>query len=229
MMSVGGKSKRTRHAPRTHAVVGATSNDDDTADEVRSFDCPRFVAVRALDFVLDRRDMESNRITQVVSVMDPDPDQLKKIARGLGRGAAKRHLVVPLEDACKEAPRFGNTFFARIVWWIQNALRSPNARVIVHCYGGVSRSPTAATAYVVATTNMCVREALAAVRRSRPVADPLPAFLRELEIWNARFVQHDTLFVAQLKRRGAYHILKLIAAYTATPYSCTFCGSCAPM
>jgi protein-tyrosine phosphatase len=228
-MSLCAERKRVRAAPRVHAVVSDTIGDIDLADEIKSFDGARFVAVRALDFVLDAPDMKSNRITHVVSVVELDREQLKKIARTLGRDAAKCHLVVPLDDTREEASRFGNTFFIRIVKWIQKALRSPNARVIIHCYGGISRSPTAAISYLVATTNMCVHESLATVRRSRPVSDPIPSFLRELEIWNARFVREDDIFVAKLKRRSAHHILQLISAYAATPYSCTFCGSCAPI
>jgi protein-tyrosine phosphatase len=204
--------------------------EDATCDTPTSFVAGRFVAVCALDLVLDRNETRRNRITHVVSILDLDREQRQTIVRALGKDGTQRHLVVPLDDTREEAARFGNTFFIRLVRWIQQALHAADARVLLHCYGGISRSPTVAVAYLVATTNQCVREALYTVRRSRAEADPLPAFLRQLDMWNMRIVRDDLRFVANLeRRRGSRRVMRLIVAYATTPYACTFCGSCAPM
>ena len=59
-------------------------------------------------------------------------------------------------------------------------------RVLVHCQAGVSRSPTVVGAYLAAKEGIPFSEALARVRRARPLADPHPvliALASELNEW----------------------------------------------
>ncbi len=56
--------------------------------------------------------------------------------------------------------------------------------VFVHCHAGVGRAPTMAAAYLVASRGMGHREALALLRRARPIIKPTReqiARLREFE------------------------------------------------
>lgn len=53
-------------------------------------------------------------------------------------------------------------------------------RVLIHCEMGISRSPTLALCVLTALSGCPVDQALAQVRRARPVADPHPALLESV-------------------------------------------------
>lgn len=235
------KKRIVRSAPQMHMAVQTkterkkleagdlkTRNDDDD-DKPRSFCESGFVCVKALDFVTTRKEMKKYNLTHVVSVIDVDEEQYQDILAGISNHK-KRHLLIRLEDENDEALRFGNTYFVRLVYWLQNALRThPKARIVIHCYGGISRSQTAALAFLLATTNMCLTESLAQLRcMSRPEADPLESFLKHLERWNQRYVKLDLSFVDRLVRLRLRRILRLIASYANTVSSCSSCDSCQP-
>ena len=60
------------------------------------------------------------------------------------------------------------------------ALRAEGRTVLLHCVEGRSRTPTVATLYAVRHRGVPYDEALAAVRRALPHADPNPAFREAL-------------------------------------------------
>jgi protein tyrosine phosphatase (PTP) superfamily phosphohydrolase (DUF442 family) len=57
-------------------------------------------------------------------------------------------------------------------------LLARHERVLVHCHAGVSRSSTVVTVYLSARDGIPVAQALAQVRRARPVANPHAALVR---------------------------------------------------
>ncbi|KAF8650927.1 hypothetical protein AX16_005025 [Volvariella volvacea WC 439] len=57
--------------------------------------------------------------------------------------------------------------------------------VLVHCYGGVSRSATIVTAYLMYTQNVGVEEALKTVKEKRPIVYPNENFLLQLQVFHA--------------------------------------------
>ncbi|KAI9510522.1 protein-tyrosine phosphatase-like protein [Russula earlei] len=66
--------------------------------------------------------------------------------------------------------------------FIRGALaESPTNRVLVHCFMGISRSTTVVVAFLIATTNMTPREALAAVRSKRAIVRPNRGFMSQLQ------------------------------------------------
>lgn len=67
--------------------------------------------------------------------------------------------------------------------FIQTALQQ--GAVLVHCRGGVSRSPTVITAFLIACRRLSITEALEVVRISRKCANPRAEFLADLQ----QFVQ----------------------------------------
>lgn len=57
----------------------------------------------------------------------------------------------------------------------------PDARVLVHCVAGVSRSPAMLAYYLMQDEGMSLREALARLVRARPAVRPNEGFLRQLK------------------------------------------------
>jgi len=65
--------------------------------------------------------------------------------------------------------------------WIREALRSdPNARVLVHCAEGISRSTSVVTAFLMAQFGWGVERAVAVVKSKRKIADPNFGFVQQL-------------------------------------------------
>ena len=57
--------------------------------------------------------------------------------------------------------------------------------VQVHCFMGISRSTTVVVAYLIATTQMTPRDALAAVRSKRTIVRPNRGFMSQLEAYHS--------------------------------------------
>eukprot|EP01105_Mastigella_eilhardi_P022190 TRINITY_DN5451_c0_g3_i1.p2 TRINITY_DN5451_c0_g3~~TRINITY_DN5451_c0_g3_i1.p2 ORF type:complete len:176 (+),score=51.34 TRINITY_DN5451_c0_g3_i1:303-830(+) len=66
------------------------------------------------------------------------------------------------------------------VAWLRAAREREGCRVLVHCQCGISRSPTAVAAFLVAEMGMRPQEALDLVRAKRPVARPNINFRTQL-------------------------------------------------
>lgn len=58
---------------------------------------------------------------------------------------------------------------------------NPAAHVAVHCHMGVSRSATAAAAYMIMAEGLSLEAAMTDLRRARPIADPNSSFVLALE------------------------------------------------
>ena len=72
------------------------------------------------------------------------------------------------------------------VRWVHARLSAPGEnRVLVNCAQGKSRSGTVATAYLMASRNVSVDEALGIVQAGRPLVEPNPSFLRRLRALEA--------------------------------------------
>jgi protein-tyrosine phosphatase len=63
---------------------------------------------------------------------------------------------------------------------IENVLQT-GGRVLVHCMGGISRSPTVVTAYVMWRLGLRLTAALAYVRERRPCIEPNWTFYGDLQ------------------------------------------------
>lgn len=64
--------------------------------------------------------------------------------------------------------------------------RKKDHGVYIHCLAGISRSGMVTVAYLMSKNNWTRDEALAFVRKSRPIADPNPAFMDRLLEWEKR-------------------------------------------
>lgn len=113
--------------------------------------------------------LASLRITHVVSVM-----------RGriiLPSNMGLKHFQLPVEDN-----PFAElaTLLPSSTTFILNALDDPNARVLVHCAQGISRSSSVVCALLIAKEEMTLDEALNHLKSKWSQADPNPGFIQQL-------------------------------------------------
>lgn len=81
--------------------------------------------------------------------------------------------------------------------------RSEERNVLVHCQIGASRSATIVAAYLMETLNFGATEALDLLYRQRPVSNPNPGFLEQLQLFeqlNYRLDQADPWYCRYLWR-----------------------------
>ncbi|KAI0035059.1 protein-tyrosine phosphatase-like protein, partial [Vararia minispora EC-137] len=129
------------------------------------------VYVSDLSSAEDPAQLAAHGITHILSAMP--------LSRTPAAYLSRTHMVVPLQD----------TPFAELAAhlpatsaFIDRALRSnPNARVLVHCQMGASRSVSVAAAYLIASRGMSPAEAVAHIKSRRIVAAPNWGFLMQLE------------------------------------------------
>ena len=99
----------------------------------------------------------------------------------------------------RDAPQSGRALhscFEPACAFIHAALSQPSAeegwrrnRVLVHCQGGHSRSPSLVCAYLIKQWHMTFEAALMTVRAGRPSANPIPAFVAELRRFERNVVR----------------------------------------
>lgn len=126
-----------------------------------------------IDLVHDFDFLTENNITHVLSIIDlkvnvADP--------------SINQLSINLYDH-EEAPI--QKHFATCVSFIKEALTCGGA-VYVHCFAGISRSPTIVAAYLIATRNLSSKDALALIQKQRPIIDPNNGFRAALEAWASK-------------------------------------------
>lgn len=92
---------------------------------------------------------------------------------------AERHRWEPIADA---APAPSLDWLREQVAWI-DAQRRDGRPVYVHCRNGVSRSAMVLAAYLMWRDGLPVDDAVARLRRSRPIVRPNPAFRDLLGEW----------------------------------------------
>lgn len=105
-----------------------------------------------------------------------------------------RHLCLPIQDV-PTANLFG--YLTSVVAWMKSAVVSdPNAKVMVHCVWGMSRSASVVIAYLMTVKGMSLVNALALVRLRRRVVRPNAGFLQQLLMYELMLRRDKT------KRRG---------------------------
>jgi dual specificity phosphatase 12 len=67
--------------------------------------------------------------------------------------------------------------------WIDHALKRPDAKVLVHCVQGISRSGSICVAYLMRRFSLSYDAALTVARGERPGIDPNPGFAEQLRLW----------------------------------------------
>ena len=92
------------------------------------------------------------------------------------------YLKLGLTDSTADLPRM-HTALASGVDFIERALASPCARVLVHCHRGISRSCALAMAYLIKAERKSAEEVFSNVRRARRVCDPNLGYWCCLKEW----------------------------------------------
>lgn len=86
---------------------------------------------------------------------------------------------VPMRDSMEQTI---TDVLAECFEFIDNALASPNGKVLVHCYKGISRCATVCVAYLMSRHGMSSDDALALIRHTRPQACPNIHFIISLRL-----------------------------------------------
>jgi len=119
----------------------------------------------------DSNTLKALRISHVISVvpgrLDPLPIPPTQV------------LQIPVEDMpfVDLLP-----YLDGAVKWIDRALRShPEAKVLVHCFKGASRSSAVVCAYIMKMKRYPMKDALAYIKSKRPIAEPNFGFVMQLQ------------------------------------------------
>ncbi|KAG9110285.1 hypothetical protein FRC07_008219 [Ceratobasidium sp. 392] len=94
----------------------------------------------------------------------------------------RRHQI-PLDDTEEQDVL---SYLPATIAFIQSALASGDG-VLIHCMAGMSRSATIAAAYLMHSQGLDPTGALELIREVRPVIEPNPAFLHQLEVFHAAY------------------------------------------
>jgi atypical dual specificity phosphatase len=119
----------------------------------------------------DPSTLHALRITHVISVVPGRLDPLPL--------PANQVLQIPVEDMpfVELLP-----YLDGAVRWIDRALRShPEAKVLVHCFKGASRSSAVICAYLMKVKRYPLKDALAYLKSKRPIAEPNFGFVMQLQ------------------------------------------------
>ncbi|KAF8609804.1 hypothetical protein BDV93DRAFT_518559 [Ceratobasidium sp. AG-I] len=94
-----------------------------------------------------------------------------------------RKHQIPLDDTEEQDVL---AYLPATIAFIQNALVSGDG-VLIHCMAGMSRSATIAAAYLMHSQGLDPTGALELIREVRPVIQPNPSFLHQLEVFHAAY------------------------------------------
>jgi len=158
--------KSHRSSANTHHVSSGQYASSSQATEI-----VRGLYISDLNTAYDPSTLNALRISHIVSVI---PGQLD-----LPPYPPSQTLQIPVEDM-PFAEIF--SYFDSSAKWIDRALRSHSeARVLVHCFKGASRSTTIVCAYLMKTKRWSLNESLAYIRSRRVMADPNFGFMLQLQ------------------------------------------------
>lgn len=110
--------------------------------------------------------LRSKRIVYIINVSD-FPNRF---------GNHFKYIRLPLNDHPNENI---SQYFTTISKIIVNALNNKQP-VLVHCSMGMSRSPTLVIAFLIQHVNMTLDQAFSHVKQRRPIIDPNPGFIEQL-------------------------------------------------
>lgn len=133
-------------------------------------------------------------ITHILSVGCPNvptPEHFKN--------PSKTHLKLPLNDK-SSGVSIHATVLQGVAFIREAAASNPDAKVLVHCKAGISRSSTVVAAYLMQERRMSLRAGLALIIQNREQACPNPGFLEQLKEMEMEIfgLEEATVSVAKL-------------------------------
>ncbi|KAM6495385.1 Protein-tyrosine phosphatase-like protein [Amanita muscaria] len=81
------------------------------------------------------------------------------------------------------------------------ASKKGTGKILVHCYAGISRSPTVVAAYLMKRKGMTLKAALRQIIRARPQISPNAGFLQQLKEMEMELYGSCSLEVDELSKR----------------------------
>jgi len=129
--------------------------------------------------------LDAHSIGAVVTVLPEDSPRFDRSWLRQCVGPQRAHLWLSYHDV-PDAPIA--ECFERATSWIATQLGAGRA-VLIHCHAGVSRSATIMAAYLLRHHGdrfTSVPAVLAYLKRCRPIVEPNPGFLAQLEGWRRR-------------------------------------------
>lgn len=158
-----------------------------------------FMAVGSEENAHDIGLIEQHKITHVLNITQTECiDSVK---------SACITMQIPILDSATQDIL---EYLGTAIEFIHTARAIPNAKLLIHCHAGISRSTSFAIAYVMWAEHMSMNEAYALVRTHRIVASPNINFIGQL-ITFGKFLPQD---VSEI-------IPPAVAATRATEYLCT--------
>jgi protein-tyrosine phosphatase len=121
----------------------------------------------------DSEFLTTNKISHVVRVLEDQNTSATLYSLGI-----KTHYIKLYDD---DDQPIGD-YFDSSISFIDDAIRMGKT-VYVHCYAGVSRSPTIVAAYLIKMHNMTTVDALKYIAERRPCIDPNEGFRAALRKW----------------------------------------------
>ena len=123
--------------------------------------------------------MQKYNITHVLSVLD-----INAAGYGVERFEKPikdnfKHLYLEIQDTEEEDIM---QFFPQTNDFIDDAIANGGS-VLVHCIAGISRSATCACPHIMRQNKWTVQQTVDFVRTKRPIANPNPSFLEQLEVY----------------------------------------------
>ena len=122
--------------------------------------------------------MDTLKITHILNVTPNET--LEDIKKG------RQILQIPILDTISQNII---EYLSKALKFIHNARATPNAKLLIHCYAGISRSVSFAIAYVMWTEHKSFEDAFALIHKHRPCASPNLNFIGQLMIFG-NFLQN---------------------------------------
>ena len=157
--------------------------------------------------------LQTLRITHVISVMEHVPvrlsdDQFQPESESLRVSPTTLHIPLPDLPSADILSHFSTTRH-----FIDTALHDPTSHILVrpfhtpcmtpfhpiqvHCFKGMSRSPTIVAAYLIATLKLSADDALSHIKSARPVVLPNRGFRRQLEQYEELLREEDDMVCSE--------------------------------
>ena len=136
-----------------------------------------------LESACNRDLIEEYKIKHIISILNSDTDILR--IRSIHKDVNILHIDIADTEETNINRYFGHTYF-----FIERAIER-GENVLVHCRGGISRSPTIIAAYLIRKYHMNVFSALAHIGYIRICIDPNLSFTRQLERCHRKMLIHS--------------------------------------
>jgi atypical dual specificity phosphatase len=134
----------------------------------------------SIDYIHDFEFLKENKITHIITLFDKNVSTAEMVILNI-----KQKLIKIYDN---DAEPIGD-HFESCVKFIDLALAGGGA-VYVHCFAGISRSPTIVAAYLIKSHGMNDCDALDFIKTKRPEIDPNYGFRSALAAWASK---HCTL------------------------------------